>query len=251
MTTHAARLCAVTAILALSVLVAGCQVQLHGELQESEANLVLAALLDAGLTAEKRAGDEGTFAVFVEENEFAAAVRILDAKGLPGRRYDDLGNVFGKVAMFSTPMEERARYLHAMQEELAQTIAQIDGVLSARVHLVLPEQDQLGRSLQTPSAAVFVRHVDDDRHAPVLHRLEIRRLVAAGIPNLDEDRIVVSFFPADVESSALPHAVPWKQVLGLRVAAESVPRVWWLAGTAAALVLLETVIFLLLGRRRK
>lgn len=231
-----------------ALLLAGCQVQLQGSLSESEANLVLAALLDAGLTAEKRAGEENTFAVFVEEAEFAAAVRVLDAKGLPGRRYDDLGNVFGKVAMFSTPLEEKARYLYAMQEELAHTVSEIDGVLAARVHLVLPEQDQLGRSIQTPSAAVFVKHVDDERHDPITHRLEIRRLVSVAVPNLDEERIVVSFFPAGAESPVVLPPRPWKTVLGLKVSEESVPRLWWILGGAGAVLAVIVSLSIVLRR---
>lgn len=214
----------------------GCQTQLYGELAEEEANAVLALLLESGLVADKRSAAEGKYAVFVEETQFAQAVKLLDARGLPLRRYDDLGKVFGKDAMFSTPMEEKARYLYAMQEELSHTISTIDGVLAARLHLVLPEQDQLGRSLQTPSAAVFVKHIDDERHDPAKHGVEIRRLVAASVPNLDEDRIAVSFFPVEPTTNQ-KIVTPLRQVLGLRMAEESVARLWWSLGTAAAVIL--------------
>jgi type III secretion protein J len=229
--------------------VCGCQVQLFGALTESEANQILAVLLDAGLAAEKRPGEEGVFSVSVEETEFAVAIRILDGRGLPTRRYDDFGNVFGKAAMFSTPLEEKARYLYAMQEELAHTVSEIDGVLSARVHLVLPEQDQLGRTLQTPSAAVFIKYVDDERHDPVSQRMEIRRLVAAGVPNLDEERIVVSFFPGADESHPAPSRPPWKKVLGLKLDEDSASRLWWMLGGIAGAMLLEATILVLLLRK--
>lgn len=238
------------AMLMLACLVlSGCQVQLYGDLQEREANEVVAALQEAGIAAGKQAGAENTYAVFVDEADIAKAMRVLDSLALPNRHYDDLGSVFGKGAMFSTPLEEKARYLYAMQEDLAKTVAAIDGVLAARVHLVLPERDQLGRDVQTPSAAVFVKHMDDERHDPINHRLEIRRLVAAGVPNLDPERIIVTFFPAR------PHddfglSPQFETVLGIRVAKESAGHLWWGAGIAGAVVL-ASILATVHVRRRK
>lgn len=240
------------ALAALCLVAAGCKTQLYGSLQEKEANAVLAALLGASIPAEKRPGAEGTYTIFVEETEFARAMNLLDSLALPGKHYDDLGTVFGKVAMFSTPMEEKARYLYALQEELAQTVAKIEGVLAARVHLVLAEQDQMGRELQKPSAAVFVKHVDDPRLDPAAYQRDIRRLVAASVPNLEEERIVVSFFPAPPRDDAAYAVQPMRTILGFRVAEESVNRVWLTFGAAAALCLglvgLTAVLFL---RRKK
>lgn len=231
---------------------AGCKTQLYSGLAEKEANAVMAALLDASVGAEKRSGAEGTYAVFVEEADFARAMGILDSLALPGRRYDDLGTVFGKMAMFSTPTEEKARYLYAVQEELAQTIAAIDGVLVARVHLVLPDQDALGRESQKPSAAVFVKHVDDARHDAAAYQRDIRRLVAAAVPNMDEEKIVVTFSPAATRDIA-PRPPQWRNVLGLRVAEESAPRLWAVLGVAAAacLALLALALFFALRKNRQ
>jgi type III secretion protein J len=219
----------------LCLILTGCETQLYGNLSEAEANAVIAALLDSSVPAAKRPGEEGVYTVFVDEADFARAMAILDSAALPQKRYSDLGNVFGGEAMFSTPMEEKARYLHAMQEELSNTVSKIDGVLTARVHLVLPEQDQLGRELYSPSAAVMVRHVDDERHDPVGHDADIKRLVAASVPNLAADRIVVTFFPVAPQGRAAPP--PFRNVLGMRVAGESAPRLWAVLGGMGALCL--------------
>jgi type III secretion protein J len=215
---------------AACLLLAGCSTQIFDNLHESEANAVIAALMENGMAAEKRSGTEGTYSVFIDKADFARAVQVLESRALPRRRYDNLGQVFGKGAMFSTPMEEKARYLYAMQEDLAHTISLIDGVLAARVHLVLSEQDQLGRELQKPSAAVFINHMDDERHDPLMHRTEIRRLVAAAVPNLEEERIVVSFFPVDPRAFAPTPAVGpvWTTVMGVRVARESAGTLWYM-----------------------
>lgn len=238
----------VTALLAC-LFAAGCQTQLYGDLQEKEANAVVAALQEAAIEAEKRPGGEGMYAVFVDQADIARAMRVLEAAALPRRHYDDLGTVFGKGAMFSTPLEEKARYLYAIQEDLSKTISAIDGVLEARVHLVLPEMDQLGRSVQTPSAAVFVKHFDDERHDPVNRRLEIRRLVAAGVPNLDPERIVVTFFPVLPRDEAAATPV-FRTILGLRVAEESAIHMWWAVGVAGAVAAALVGMCLVLASRK-
>ncbi|MDR1534538.1 MAG: type III secretion inner membrane ring lipoprotein SctJ [Planctomycetota bacterium] len=240
------------AMFGLSLSLAGCQTRLFGELSEKEANEILAALLEASLQAEKRAGEEGTYVVFVEESDFALAVRIMEDRALPARHYDNMGEVFGKGAMFSTPLEENARYLYAMQESLSQTIAQIDGVLAARVHLVLPEIDQLGREIRQPSAAVFVKYIDDEAHDPGAYRAEIRRLVAASVPNLDPERIVVTFFPAPPQARLRSPAPPGARVfLGLRLDEANLSRFWLILGIfSVAGALLGGGAVLVAGRRK-
>lgn len=230
------RVPALAAIL-LCLALAGCKTQLYSDLPEKEANAVLAALLDASIDAEKRPGAEGTYAIYVESSAFANAMAVLDAQALPGKRYDDLGTVFGKMAMFSTPTEEKARYLYALQEELSQTVAAIDGVLMARVHLVLPDQDLLGRVSQKPSAAVFVKHIDDIRHDPVAYQRDIRKLVAAGVPNMAEENIVVTFSPAAARTTTQA-TTQLRNVFGIRVTEDSLPRLRLVLGVSAALCLL-------------
>lgn len=229
----------------------GCATQLYDNLVEAEANAIIAALRENDIFAEKRPGTEGSFCVFIEETDFARAVRILDTHALPGKRYDDLGQVFGKDAMFSTPMEEKARYLYAMQEELSHTIALIDGVVAARVHLVMPEQDQLGRQLQTPSAAIFVKHSDDERHDPTRLQVEIRRLISASVPNLTEEAIVIAFFAAEPLPPPQLRINREVVLLGVKIAPESVIHFWQILAGAVGigLVLASSLMFIFLRRR--
>lgn len=239
-------------LLLICFVVSGCTTQLYTGLPEKEANAVLAALLDASIEAEKRPGAEGTFSVFVDKKEFGRAMAILDSQALPGKKYDDLGTVFGKMAMFSTPMEEKARYLYALQEELSQTVASFEGVLRARVHLVLPDQDLFGRESQKPSAAVLVKYVDDPGHDPAAYQRDVRRLVAASVPNMEEENIVVTFSPAS-QRDMLPQAVQWRSVLGMRVAEESERLLWMVLGGAGFLcmVFLSAALYFALRKGKE
>ena len=86
------------------------------------------------------------------------AVRTLEAAGLPRVARATLGDTFRKEGVISTPLEERARYIYALSQELETTLSNIDGVIVARVHVVLPERVAPGEPVQPASASVFIKH---------------------------------------------------------------------------------------------
>lgn len=183
---------------------AGCggKVDLLSGLSESDANETLAVLLDAGIPTEKTTKKDG-ISVRVPESQVAQSLALLNSKGLPRRHHDRMGDVFKKENLISTPLEERARYLYALSQELEHTFSQIDGVLSARVHIVLPERLTPGDPLLPSSAAVFIRHVAQVDLGVLEPR--IRRMVANSIPGLNSgktDQITVVFVPAMADQSA-------------------------------------------------
>lgn len=175
----------------------GCQqsVELHRNLSEKDANEVIAELAYRHIQAEKTLSKEG-ITVSVDAEDMARAVRILDAAGLPKKARSTLGDVFKKEGVISSPLEERARYIYALSQELESTISQIDGVVVARVHVVLPERVAPGEPVQPASASVFIKHrqgLDPDVIRP-----RILRLVRTSIPGLSDnpDELSVIFVPA-------------------------------------------------------
>jgi type III secretion system YscJ/HrcJ family lipoprotein len=144
---------------ALALFAAGCdkETTLHSNLEERQANLVMAALIDAGITCHKAPGEEGTWNVTVTEAKFAEAVNLLEREGLPRRPHQGIGEVFKKTGMISSPGEERIRFMDALSQDIAKTISCIDGVVDARVHIVLPENDPFARHALPSSAAVAIR----------------------------------------------------------------------------------------------
>lgn len=201
-----------TALRAIGVaavlLLAACKVDLYSGLGEREANEMVATLLDNGIPAERIAADDETLTVRVEEGRFAQAVELLKANGLPRERYATMGQVFASDSLIASPVEERARMIYALSQELAQTISEIDGVLSSRVHVVLPDNDPLRAGLRPSSSSVFIRY---DKTTPVAGLIpQIKTLVANGIEGLKYDNVSVVLFPVALRPQARPAPVEVK-----------------------------------------
>ena len=192
-TRHSSLVAAIAAIAALAT--TGCgdsQTRLYSNLEETQANLIVAALLDADIDASKAPGDEGAWHVNVSQSRFAEATNLLEKKGLPRRTYNGVGEVFKKSGMVSSPSEERIRFMDALAQDLARTISGIDGVLDARVHIVLPENDPFARNALPSSAAVAIRarwDADLTDYIP-----SIKGLVKNAIEGLSFEKITVTVF---------------------------------------------------------
>ncbi len=224
----------------LSLLTAcGDEVLLH-RLDEPQANQVLVALADAGLPArkEREGSDDGTFTVAVRPSEAEAARSLLSARDLPRARSPGFSELFGSPGLVPTPLEEHARYLHALSGELARTLEALDGVVGSRVHLALPVPDPLRPDVRrTPRASILIKCRPDARD-----RLEgqvdgLRRMVAGAADGLDPASVAVLV----AETGAPPPP---------RAPAPRLSRTW-LAGSALALAVALGVGAISLGRRRR
>ena len=178
------------------MLLVGCsEHELYSRLSEQEANDMVALLYAAGMPASKQRDSDDRFAVLTSQKMFANAVGLLHANGFPRQNYDTLGEVFAKEGFVSSPLEERARLNHALSQEIAHTISSVDGVVMARVHLAVPERDNLSDRVSPASASVFVKHRPDvDLSSSVG---QIKALVVNGIENLPYDQVTVALFEAD------------------------------------------------------
>lgn len=167
----------------------GGSIELMAAIPESEANELLAVLLNAGISAHKQPGKEGMVSLHVDSGRVANALDALRAKGLPRERFSGMGEVFRKEGLISSPLEERVRYLYALAQELGNTLSKIDGVMVARVHVVLPERGSGGDPSTPSSAAVFIKYQEGYNLDTV--QPQIRRLVTNSIPNLTAEKVAV------------------------------------------------------------
>ena len=181
-------------VVAAALLLAGCdkETTLHSGLEERQANLVMAALIDEGIGCHKTPGEEGAWNVMVSEARFADAVNLLERKGLPRNPHMGVGEVFKKTGMISSPSEERIRFMDALAQDLAKTISMVDGVVDARVHVVLPENDPFARNAQPSSAAVAIRSRWDADVTDIVP--SVKGLVKNAIEGLKPEKIMVTVF---------------------------------------------------------
>ena len=123
--------------LVLLVSACGDDVVLLKELSEPDANEMIGVLLSSGIDARKKIEKKGV-SVIIDSNHMAHAVSILKSAGLPNKNQVTLGDVFKKEGVISTPLEERARYIYALSQELEFTLSQIDHVIVATGHFSVP-----------------------------------------------------------------------------------------------------------------
>jgi type III secretion protein J len=179
----------------LILALAGCKTELYTGLDEREANEMIALLIKNGIDATRVRTKDGSSNLQVGENRLAEAIDLLKANGYPRQRFANMGEVFKTSGLIASPTEERARFIYALSQELSRTINDIDGVLTARIHVVLPKNDLLRQDATPSSASVFIRH---DARMP-LNRLlpQIKMLVANSIEGLAYEKVSVVFVPVD------------------------------------------------------
>jgi type III secretion protein J len=226
---------------AVSLFVSGCRENLYSGLSEADANEMVFVLLNRGIDAKKVSQGKTGFAVTVEEEHFVRSLEIIKEHSLPREKFQSLGTVFSGSGMISSQLEEQSRLAYAISQELSGTFSRIDGVLDARVHVVLMHNEQ-GTGLTTPpSASVFIRHVAD---SPVVDMVSgIRETAAKAVPGLAISNVSVVLEPFKENIIIAP----------AKTAGSSEEKAFWCIVTAAGSVLLTSGIFLLTAflKRRK
>lgn len=198
-------------VLAGLLALAGCGVELYSNLTEQDANDVIAELSRGGIRATKETPDGKTWAIKVDEADLPRSLERLKAAALPREKRATMGELFQKEHLISTPSEERVRYVYAISEELSRTLSNIDGVVTARVHVVIPVHDPLATRVLPSSASVFIKHRAnvDLQHLTA----SIKNLIVKSIEGLTFENVSVSFFPAAVAEEPAHGAPPSAQLV--------------------------------------
>ena len=159
---------------------------LFPNLAETDKVAVIEALMAAGVKAKV---DSASGRVTVPSNDYYNSRAILAAQGLPSTvasGYD----VLDSMPVGASRNVEATRIRQSQEVELAQSIMEIDGVGSARVHLAISERSIFVRESQPPSASVFLRL----RPGRALGENQVRaiiHLVSASVPLLTAERVSV------------------------------------------------------------
>lgn len=222
-----------------------CQESLYSGLQEKEATAMMAFLMEQGVSCGKIKAKEG-WNLMVGKQDLPAAVRILEREGYPRHEYKNMGEIFGSKGLISSPQEDRIRYIFALSQEIAETISQIDGVLSSRVHLVLPENDPLSDSLRPSSASVFVKYLPSSSVRQNV--TQIKQLVLNGVEGLTMEKVSVVTVPGTMVESA---SVPAVRMAGMQLYKNSVMPLLGIAGGGSLILMAMGYILALLMQKRR
>jgi type III secretion protein J len=178
--------------IALALFLSGCQAELYSNLPERDVKDMVMVLQKVGIEATTTAGKDGKFSIEVERSQLSAAITELSRNGLPRKEYGSLGDIFAGDKLVSTPFEERARFMYALNEELADSLTRISGITSARVHLMLPETSPFDKGKAKPRAAVFIYKApgaDLSALVPV-----VKNLIVNSLDGLEYENVEVAMF---------------------------------------------------------
>jgi type III secretion protein J len=185
------------------LMLSGCSNQeLYSNLTEEHANEMVAVLREGNIESGKQTGEEGKWTVTVAQGDFAKAIDILRARGLPKEQFQSLGTLFPAGGITETPVAQRARLIFGLEQQLNKMISSIDGVVTAQVQLAMPEPDRLTQELKPSSASVLVKSRSGfDLQS---QRGTIKSLVASGVQGLAYDNVTVAIVPAQTLPIAKP-----------------------------------------------
>ena len=135
--------------------------------------------------------DPTTGGVMVPVNRKYEVRMQLAAAGLPRGAGFGIEEIPERSSFGSSPFMENALYAHAIETELARTIANMQPVERARVHIALPRQSVFISQQREPSASVLLslfpgRRLEQQQVQAVVH------LVASAIPELSAERVTIT-----------------------------------------------------------
>lgn len=159
---------------------------LYADLEPSTAATIVGQLDNQGVAYELV---DGGRVIRVPAAEVHSLRLTLSAQGLPGN--GEGWSVLDDNGITTSAFDQRVGYQRAMEGELAKTIAAIDGVSSANVHLVIPESDLLSGDDTQASASVLLVRSGSTSLSP-MQVDAIVNLVASSVEGLRPDNVSVA-----------------------------------------------------------
>ena len=172
--------------LAWSILSAPPQRVLFSNLAEADKAAVVEALNQAGIQSEL---DPGSGTLTVGEDDFYKARMLLASQDLPKASPGGYA-ILDELPMGVSRAVEGERLRQARETELARSIAEIDAVTEARVHLAMPENSVFVRDNAAPSASVIVRLAPGRTLGDAQVR-SIVNLVASSVPGMKSEAVTI------------------------------------------------------------
>ena len=159
---------------------------LFASLSEADKSRVVETLTNAGVDVTL---DPATGEVLVPSTDYYSSRMTLAAQGLPASDpsgMDELNN----MPMGTSRSVEQAKLKHAQEMELALSINEIASVVTARVHLALPDRTAFVRNQLPPKASVFLqlgsgRTLDESQVTAIIN------LVSTSVSGMTRENVTI------------------------------------------------------------
>jgi type III secretion protein J len=145
-------------VLALCLLLSACSEDILIGLDQRDALDAQVLLERTGISVAMKGEKGGTFTITVDSGDHARAIELLTDAGLPRQQHSNVADLFPGDGFLVTPYEQKARMTYAIEQQLAETLCALDGVASARVHVVLAEENGRGLIKEKARAAALLQY---------------------------------------------------------------------------------------------
>jgi type III secretion protein J len=195
----------IAAALIACLALTGCSKStLYNELDEQQANQVVAALMASGIDADKsQSTSKKGWEVSIARSDFPAAMQILTASGLPQRNSLSMMEIFKKDGFASSALQEKALYDAGLEESIRQKLLKVPGVVDAQVSIALPNREPLGGAAPDSSASVMIFQRPGANVAD--RETDLKVVIKDGIVGLnDVNKVTIKFFTIGQNQGAVP-----------------------------------------------
>ncbi len=190
-------------VMVLVLLLVGCKTELYRNLPQNEANQMVALLRLNNIEAENQIDQKtGMATLMIDEDKFINAVALLRQNGFPRPKYASIEDMFPSGQLVTSPAQEQAKIAYLKEQQLERTLTNIEGVISARVSIAEPTQDDEFQAQPEKSASVYIKY--SPQANLTTQENQIKGLIQNAIPGLSFDRISVFLQAANYGYQSAP-----------------------------------------------
>ncbi|MDD3266731.1 MAG: type III secretion inner membrane ring lipoprotein SctJ [Burkholderiales bacterium] len=166
---------------------------LGSTLSEQDSNRLILMLSQNGIDAIKQKAKDGTYSLLIANGNKDEAIKVMLSNGIPSNKFTNLGEMFKKDGFISSPIEEKSRFIYALQQQISDMIMQFNGVVSVNTNVSMPITDDILSNDHMSSAAVLVKYKSG--YNMTMYVSKIKRLVTNSVPGLSGDNVEVTMVP--------------------------------------------------------
>lgn len=159
---------------------------LYGDLSATDAREIIRQLESTGVPF--RTENNGTQIMVASEQVTSIRMQMAE-QGIPSGGSMGYELFDSMDALGTTNFVQNINLVRALEGELARTIKAIDGVQSARVHLVMPQREMFSREEQEPTSSVYIKmrggRLNENQVQAIQH------MIAAAVPKLKPGNISI------------------------------------------------------------